>query len=139
VTKGGLKVKGGPPVQLNNHLALPGGNYTLLDGARPTYPNRLGPFLIPVIASMRLRVVMSNVSMLVTVPNAKARVDSLYKLIAQKFQGKLPTDEVRVAEVRGGDCLLGRMDVIDEVLHEGDTIEALDYDVWYVDSVASYH
>jgi hypothetical protein len=131
VTKGGLKVKGGPPVQLNNHLALPGGHYTLLDGARPTCSLRSKPFLMPETASMRLRVVMSNVSMLVTVPNAKARVDTLYTLIAQKFQGKLPTDEVRVAEVRGGDCLLGRTDVIDEVLHEGETIEALDYDVWY--------
>lgn len=113
LAKGGLKRKSGPEIYTNNLNA--GGDFTFIGGPK---------FIISVTF-------MGTTAML-NVKSPKSKVRALIAEIAAHFSSLVSgdPDETKIAELRSGGVLMNLNEVIDNVLTDGSSVEAVDFKTW---------
>lgn len=112
---GGLKVKGGNDTFISDDSRLSAGEYVVIGSA-----------------GLRIRVVWKGNKLVVPYPFPNQQVIHLQDEIASRFSRfHTGESELKMAEIRTIDgYLISKYDRIMEAVHEGDVLEAIDFDSW---------
>jgi len=78
---------------------------------------------------MRIYAKLGGLGLVVPILQPKERISKLMSEIAERLEssGRL---ELRIAELRAGNCLLSPRDIIEDVVRDSDSIEVVDYSTW---------
>eukprot|EP01114_Cavostelium_apophysatum_P005125 TRINITY_DN1578_c0_g1_i1.p1 TRINITY_DN1578_c0_g1~~TRINITY_DN1578_c0_g1_i1.p1 ORF type:complete len:441 (-),score=107.37 TRINITY_DN1578_c0_g1_i1:72-1394(-) len=93
---------------------------------RPSAPPTGGP--------TKVKVFLNKQGLVIPILNPDAKVESLLKDIAARFEGLgIKPGELRLAELRTTDgCLISLHDHVRDVIDHGETLEALDFETWVI-------